>query len=373
MGPSRTIYLVLLHALIIAPIAVVPEALASYSQKRVHPASRHLPKVSEPAHTIGAPDDVRTIGNDYFASLVLGDSVTIGVDEGERHEMLGHIADITVAPEGRIFLLDSEFNEVLIYNSDGSYFGSFGGSGRGPGEFTEPRVVTLADSGRIAVVFDGRKQVFERQEDGNYVYRSSFRAVGRYGCAMNGHIYIARYDPVKAATIHKYTLDGKLIASFGHPYESDNALVASEFSNGGRITCSEKHGVLGFVLKRIPILYAYSEDGTFLWHVRFERIESPQVHELRGGSRVTYKPPSLGQGYLVRMVADTEGYFNLVYSVEVEAGKRTPWHYFRVDALTGEGEFLGNAPLIRAIHPDFVVQSWDLPYPVVRLIRTETE
>ena len=114
--------------------------------------------------------------------------------------MLGRIADVAVDPDGHIFVLDSEFSEVLIYNPDGSYFGSFGRAGAGLGSFTRLRVVSLSDSSTIAVVFADRIQVFERLDNGHFRPRNSFVATGSYGCAMNGHIYILRLHPERQGT-----------------------------------------------------------------------------------------------------------------------------------------------------------------------------
>ena len=139
----------------------------------------------------------------------------------------------------------------------------------------------------------------------------------------------------------------------------------------GRIMCSEPEGTIGVILYSVPVLYGYSEDGKFLYHVRLMGI-SPRVIEERGiGRSLRYKEWSVGQSVLVRPYVDAAGDFNLTYWTRVERGQKTPTHLYRVNAQTGEGQFLGNAPLIYAAHRDYFVQMWVDPYPFFRIIGLE--
>ena len=355
-------------------VSCVLETLAYSSQKWIHPTSDNIPNVTNPDFILRPLNDVLTVGPDFYSSLAIIDTVIIGVDEGEPYEMLGNIFDIEVDVDGRIFILDREFGEVLFYDPDGSYLGSFGGPGVGPGEFTEPGELALSESGRIAVVFEERIHVFERQENGQFLYRNSFPAVGSRGCAMNDHIYVSDYHPGRPGNIQKFTMEGEWVASFGYTYRSESEFVTSVMSSGAsaRLACSERHGIIGMALSRIPILDGYSEDGELLWRIKFEDLKSSPIEEHNGGRKLIYKKSSKGDGVLAYFFTDADGeFFNITHFINAGRGKPTPWHYYRVDVRTGDGQYTGNARFLRATHRDYVIQSLEYPYPTLRVFHLD--
>jgi hypothetical protein len=64
----------------------------------------------------------------------LEEDLTIGVAEGAEEYQFGHVADVEVGPNGRIYVLDQQAGEVRAYEADGAYAFTFGRPGRGPGE-----------------------------------------------------------------------------------------------------------------------------------------------------------------------------------------------------------------------------------------------
>lgn len=367
----------LLALLNVGAFLSVSEVLACSVQKRVHPTSDNIPTITDPDFILRPPGDILDRGTNFYSSLALADTVIIGVSEGERHEMLGSVADIEVDADGRIFVLDHELGEVLLYSSDGSYLGFFGGKGEGPGEFHQPRDLALSESGRKAVVFSlNHIQVFERQENGQFLYRNSFKSIGTYGCVMNDHIYVLRYYTGKPGNIQKLTMEGEWVASFGYEYQSKSELVKSRLSGGhwGRLACSERHGVIGMILTRIPVLHGYSEDGELLWRVKFEDIKPLPLEETDGGTSLTYKAPSKGEGVATNLFVDEDGeYFNLTYLVSPGIGKVAPFHYYLVDVRTGRGQYVGHAPALRARHRDYVIQYLTNPHPYLRILHLDGE
>ena len=352
------------------------EILAYSAQERMHPTSDNIPTITDPDFILKPTGNILEIGSDFYSSLALTDTVIIGVAEGERHEMLGKVADIEIDADGRRFVLDSGLHEVLVYDSDGSYLGFFGGEGSGPGEFTEPGDLALSDSGRIAVVIGSRIQVFERQESGQFFYRNSFPSIGTYGCVMNDHVYVLKYYPDRPGSIQKLTLEGKWVASFGYTYKSKSEFITSLISGGlgGRLACSEQHGVIGLMLLRIPVLHGYSEDGELLWRVKIEDVKPPPIEEQRGGRSAVYKNHTKGDGLGAHFFVDgDEEHFNLTYLVNAGRGGLHPWHYYRVDVQTGHGHYVGDAPFIRARSRDYVIQSRSYRYPFLNVFHFDGE
>ncbi len=355
----------------------VSEVLACSIQKRMHPTSNNIPTITDPDFVLKPPGDILDRGTDFYSSLALTDTVMIGVAEGERYEMLGRVEDIEVDGDGRIFIVDRELGEVLLYSSDGSYLGFFGGQGEGPGEFNQPRELALFESGRKAVVFSkGRVQVFERQENGQFLYRNGFTSIGTQGCVMNDHIYVLRHYLGRPGNIQKLTMEGERVTSFGYTYKSKNKFVTRSLStgSGSGIACSERHGVVGMIVGRIPVLHGYSEDGELLWRVKVGNTKFTPVEEKDGGRTLSYKSSSKGDAYGTNLFVDGDGeYFNLTYAVNAGPEKSNPVHYYRVNAQTGYGHYVGHAPALHARHRDYVIQSIDLPYPFLRIFHFDGE
>ena len=192
--------------------------------------------------------------------------------------MLGDIRDIAHDNDGRLYLLDTSVGTVRTFNSDGSYAGSFGKAGTGPGELTDAYNLAVSDSGTIAAIVTGSgvTVVFKRTERGNFVYRNSFqhsRIITRDACIMNGYLYLLGHKPDASGNIHKFSLEGDLISTFGFLYKSRNARVVAQLSRRGRIACVEKNGVIGAIQEEIPVLTGYSEDGSVLWTVMIRGIK----------------------------------------------------------------------------------------------------
>lgn len=103
----------------------VSEILACSVQKRMHPTSVNIPKITDPDFILKPPGDILDMGTNPYSSLALTDTVIIGVAEGERHEMLGSVEDIEIDADGRIFIVGRELGKVLYCSSDGSYLGFF--------------------------------------------------------------------------------------------------------------------------------------------------------------------------------------------------------------------------------------------------------
>lgn len=76
--------------------------------------------------------------------------VSIGDGPGDGHELY-QVADATVAPDGRILLLDGGSHTVRSYGPQGRLLKSVGGKGDGPGEYQSLRTLRLLASGDLLV------------------------------------------------------------------------------------------------------------------------------------------------------------------------------------------------------------------------------
>lgn len=108
--------------------------------------------------TLPVPDDTRVVGYapipmeerteavELIAQEVIGDRAE--TEEALLYRPFGLAAD----GAGRVFVIDGGDDAVKMFGGDGSYWGSFGGEGQGPGELQFPRSIAVV--GDTVVVSD---------------------------------------------------------------------------------------------------------------------------------------------------------------------------------------------------------------------------
>ena len=87
--------------------------------------------------------------------------ITLGsIDGVEQPQLFSRVQGATRLPNGNIAVLDEQTRELRIFDSKGEHLTTVGGSGEGPGEFSEPRTLTShgdtlqVDAGLRRVRFD---------------------------------------------------------------------------------------------------------------------------------------------------------------------------------------------------------------------------
>jgi hypothetical protein len=73
----------------------------------------------------------------------LSPKISIGVEIGDTNYVFGQIVDAFLDENGDVLVLDSSTMNVRKYSSDGSFIGSAGRQGTGPGEFQRPSGMTV--------------------------------------------------------------------------------------------------------------------------------------------------------------------------------------------------------------------------------------
>ncbi len=93
----------------------------------------------------------------FFSTIILGQSKTqidlekISVIRGTQKNFIGSPVDIA-AINDLVFLADAMDMKIKVFTHEGDYVRSFGGRGRGPGEFQHLTNLWIDHKGRIAVV-----------------------------------------------------------------------------------------------------------------------------------------------------------------------------------------------------------------------------
>ena len=351
----------------------------------VHPTPQNIPDAS----VILTRETESTYDLSYWSSTL---PVTqIGVDEGPKHAMLGVIESVSMDANRNIFILDSEYSTVRIYNEGGDYVGSFGSEGDGPGEFWYPESIDLSEGDSLAVIVGSEPRItMYRRSDSpdslEYVFENSFLQVdgviSRAGCAMNGHVYVLAYSSEQDGVIFKYDLTGRLITSFGDKYRDPEPHVVRTLSVRGFLACSDKHDTVAWVRRYVPIVHVYTGNGDPLVRYKLPDFAPYAVTQRRtedGRPSIRFGPLKEGESLFSNLFTDDDGAFVVSYSTAVgpppmqgappTQGAPPPIdvHVYRLAPHLRSGTYLGSIPSIVAMSGGKVVLKANSPYPQVLL------
>jgi sugar lactone lactonase YvrE len=172
-----------------------------------------------------APDGnlwVSDIGNSRFAIIDPDGAFleywgTEGEGPGEfvlRRANGDGFANVAFAPDGSFFVLDAGSRRIEHFAADRTFLGEWGGFGSTPGLFVDPLWIAVDSDGSVLVVDDVRNVVERFAPDGTVL--STFQAVPpEIGTAdsieldAQGDIYVSTCCP--QATIRRYGKDGTLV------------------------------------------------------------------------------------------------------------------------------------------------------------------
>jgi len=76
----------------------------------------------------------------------------LGGDTDDEDEFFGLISQVTLDDDGNIYLLDTQLNEVKIFDTDGGFIRNIGREGEGPGEFRGGTGLFFTPAGEVAVL-----------------------------------------------------------------------------------------------------------------------------------------------------------------------------------------------------------------------------
>lgn len=98
--------------------------------------------VHNPANPIWTEDTRWTVVED----------MRIGSVDSEGPDLFGQIMDLEVDDEGRIFVLESQANELRIFDGNGRHLATSGRKGGGPGEFAQPLMLAWGPDENLWIV-----------------------------------------------------------------------------------------------------------------------------------------------------------------------------------------------------------------------------
>jgi hypothetical protein len=192
--------------------------------------------------------------------------------------VFGAVEDVDAHVPGRFAVLDSRYNEVRVFDSNGTFVESFGRPGRGPNEFLAPEALESYGADRF-IVADRNAQVklIERRAAGmqqRLTIQLPFTPEDL--CVLANAIVVQ--GPTPGGMLHLYSHDGRHLRSLGDGYRSRNPLVSNQLSDG-RAACATEAGTIVAMLRYLPYVRGYGADGTLRWTSRLADFRTIGIEE----------------------------------------------------------------------------------------------
>lgn len=198
----------------------------------------------------------------------LVDDLVIGGPDTPGEALLFRPIGIVAADDGRMFVADYGRHEVVSFDADGGYLGSFGGEGQGPAEFGSMRGIAIAGE-RIAVEDAGNSRLsvwtVEGEHVRDYPLASRRTLLQMEGIGNDGFVstFIGNNDQgERRLIVAEYALDGGLRRRF-FDIPMPPPLVIRE---GGGVTYSTDDLVKAMIgnLDNPKIIEATADDVVYL-------------------------------------------------------------------------------------------------------------
>ena len=108
-------------------------------------------------------------GDDDDRRIEITEVMRIGGLEGEMEYTYTGVSTMTVAPDGRLFVVDRQGPVLREYNPHGEHVRDIGRSGQGPGEIQQVSSLAILESGELAVADIGNRRVSYFSSEGDFL------------------------------------------------------------------------------------------------------------------------------------------------------------------------------------------------------------
>jgi hypothetical protein len=140
--------------------------------------------------------------------------------------------DLTVAPNGDVYVVDSSANRVQRFSPSGTFISAFGSTGSGPGQFDFPTAIDADSSGNLYVVDGMNARVQKFAPNGTFI--DEWDALGTGDGEFDGgpsgvaidsgdRVFVSEFGPSRriqrfdqtGAFQGKFSMDGAPVGTFG--------------------------------------------------------------------------------------------------------------------------------------------------------------
>ena len=283
---------------------------------------------------------------------------TVGALEEPAEQIFGKIEDVVVA-EGRVYILDSQANNVRGFDRNGELVIQGGRSGEGPGEFLHPLSLEVDRTGTVYVgELEHTIEVFtpvgsELKPD----HQLQVDVAAHDMCAAGDELIVHGWDMDRNTVLHRFSMAGHREADFASFLSPEyNPLLISQLSVGKIACVPDDDQVVVVPHGTIPEVRAYSFGATPRWLDEIEHYVPTDIET--SGPSYSVRIPDEGFNRLYSITRPWADHLLLQISFITRDDNRerkpfTELHSYAIEVDSGRGEYLGTGvPPIVAAQPD---------------------
>ena len=317
-----------------------------------HPTAANIQTVSDPRFIVHED----TVNSGPWAEVLSRIPVSIGAEEGEPSDMIGLMRDMAIGRK-HLYYADFVYGHVREYDFQGNLTSVIGKRGLGPGELPQLNNVEFVEEGAILVVAGSsiHVSVFRREAEG-WVHKKTFEVPPNLLdgdlCAMDGYVYTVGYSEEAGGVIHKYTLEGEYIFSFGTPYSDPSPFIRTHLSQRGYLACNATSNVVAYTHTLSPVITGFSDNGNVQWQMELADVDIGPVEQTfaeDGRAIIGYSsaPSRTGRPHFIS-TPDSESFLVQYYAkddAKDDGNRYDKWHLYRIDTATGHSVYVGWYPV----------------------------
>lgn len=339
----------------------------------LHPTVESIPAAGHVTHVISSGGAMLDEDAGALVDQLAGarEILSIGVLEGETHEMFGQIQDISVDAEGNFYVLDDRNMAVRAFDPEGNYLRQYGQPGAGPGEFRAPIALAIDTAHRLLVADRARRITAFSLEHDHADTTMALPYGPRDLCIGATRIYVHGVTAEQKGVIHAFDATGAYVHSFGSGYQFGGSLAREDLSRGS-LACSRQTDNVMFLFRYLPVMRGHSPQADAEWVTMLSDFAPMRITEDARTRTLTYS----GQAGVSDVLHQATVINGTGYAI-VQVLRRTPESIqeqreyaeiltYVVSMDTGAGGYAGNAlPPVYAVAAGQIYTAINWPYPRV--------
>jgi len=204
----------------------------------------------------------------------LKEKTLIGYDVSDQNYFLSNPEDIVIDEDNNFYIVDSQKNCILKYDSNYKFIKEIGRTGQGPGELLRPGDAYYRN-GKLYVMDCGSFRVSIFNKDGKFLnsFPTSPIIVGQQiAVSIDGErIYINEPTPMRKRLFTVYNEKGEILQKFGE-LELTNSGMNVFSNNEVRFDIDRRDNIYVFYCHK-PEVRKYNRNGKLLFKAQLKVLE----------------------------------------------------------------------------------------------------